>query len=316
MSPSLLRIAVVATLLTLAPAAGAAPTFWGQFPTSPVVDTPYALPLGPGSQVTATISTGGTQGLNGADLDTLGRAATGLDYDNLYCLGVFNGGGQASVPTSITFSNAQVGAQHKRGLLMVGAVNGFSSPITVTSSVPGRVATWTVVGAFAYGLSNSFSITWDAGAGIFVTAGPIANDSKCIAIDLGDLESDGTITVSLSQWLDDGILFALGEEWLSDVAVPQGSTGAVTFHPLHPNPARSSSTLAFSVPATSRARIELFDVNGRRLATLADREFDAGHHTVNWDLRDDAGAPVPAGLVFARLSTPTGALTRRLLVTR
>jgi hypothetical protein len=63
-------------------------------------------------------------------------------------------------------------------------------------------------------------------------------------------------------------------------------------------------------------RLEAFDLAGRRLATLADGAFAAGEHTLHWDLRDRAGAPVPAGLCFLRLETPGAAVVRRLLVVR
>jgi len=311
-----IAVSIVVALSLAASSAGADPTtFWGQFPVNVTNGVPYTIPLGTGSQVTATMTTGGSQGMHGVSLDTLGRSATALDYSQLNVLGIFNGGGSAAVTTTITISDVQMGTSHKRGLLMVGAVNGLSSPITVTSSVPGRVATFTLIGSFDYTPDNSAPISWNPGSGTFQTGAPIANDSRCIVIDLGDLETDGTLTISLNQWLNDGIVFAIGEEWLPNVGVPPSSAQAVTFRPLHPNPARNSATLAFSLPTASPARIDLFDVSGRHLARLVDRTYDAGTHTLHWDLRDHAGARVPAGLVFARLATPDGVLTRRVLVT-
>jgi hypothetical protein len=168
MRHAILPLAV--TLLLAVPAAAplAAPgTFWAHFPAGPVaVGVPLTLPMSEGSHVDVTLQTGGTQGTNGVDSDTLGSGATGLDYEHLYLVGLFNGGGTTTVPTTLTFSNVQVGASHRRGLLMVGAVNGQSSPVTVTSSVGGRVATWTVVGEpFDFGASNAYPITWNAGCG-------------------------------------------------------------------------------------------------------------------------------------------------------
>jgi hypothetical protein len=113
-----------------------------------------------------------------------------------------------------------------RGFIGVGAVNGFSSPVTVTSSLAGAVQTWTQVGsAFDFGLANSFPIAWNAPSGTFTTTAPIANDSKVIVLDVGSLAQYATITVSLDQWLDDGVLFLVGEE-SSEVEVPAlGTSG-------------------------------------------------------------------------------------------
>ena len=321
MRDAVLPIAAAMTLaLFLATTAGAAPsTHWAAFPPGAFpVGTTTTVSLSSGSQVDVTVQTGGTQGVNGGDLDTLGAMASGLNYEHLYELGIFNGGGSASVSTSLTFSNVTVGPAHKRGLLLVGAVNGQSSPVTVTSTVAGRAATWTVVGnPFDLGPTNSFPITWNAGTGTLTTTALSGNDSQCIVLDLGDLRTDGTIAVSLQQNLNDGIVYAFGEELLGALDVPVAKAGGrAGMAPPRPNPARESVALEFSLPASGRARLAAYDLAGRRLATLAEGDFAAGAHARAWDLRDAAGARLPAGLVFVRLETPGGTLTRRLLIAR
>jgi len=47
---------------------------------------------------------------------------------------------------------------------------------------------------------------------------------------------------------------------------------------------------------------------------LADAAFGVGTHAVRWEVRDAAGAQVPAGIAFVRLETAEGRRTRRLLV--
>jgi hypothetical protein len=318
MRHALLPLAAALSLAVSASASLAAPsTFWAQFPAGPfAVGVPATLTLADGSHVDLTVQTGGTQGVNGSDSDTLGSGATGLAYDHLYVLGIFNGGGSGTVPTTLTFSNVQVSASHRRGLLLVGAVNGQSSPVTVTSSVGGRVATWTVVGeTFAFGPNNAFPIDWDPAAGQFRTNALSGNDSRCIVLDLGDLRTDGTITVSLQQYLADGIVYAFGEELSGSLGVPEPEAGtALRLAPPRPNPAREGVALEFALPAASHVRMAAFDLAGRRLAILANGEFGAGTHDVPWDLHDAAGARVRAGLVFVRLETRDGERTQRLLV--
>ncbi len=68
-----------------------------------------------------------------------------------------------------------------------------------------------------------------------------------------------------------------------------------------PNPARGSQALTFPLRARGPARIELYDVAGRQVRLLA-LDGEPGVNRVRWDGRDAAGAVVPAGLYFARLT--------------
>jgi hypothetical protein len=67
-----------------------------------------------------------------------------------------------------------------------------------------------------------------------------------------------------------------------------------------------ATTLRVDLPAAAAARVEVFDVAGRRLRTLAARTFGAGTSVVVWDGRTDAGETAKRGLYFARLTTAAG----------
>jgi endonuclease/exonuclease/phosphatase family metal-dependent hydrolase len=69
-----------------------------------------------------------------------------------------------------------------------------------------------------------------------------------------------------------------------------------------PNPLFSTSTLRFDLAQGASARLEIFDLSGRRVTVLADREFTPGRYSLRWNGRDDAGAPAGAGLYFVRLT--------------
>ena len=269
-----------------------------------------------GTLVDVTVQTGGSQGVTAVDLDTLGVAETGLAYADFPGLGIYNGGGFSAVPTSLTFSNIRVAPGHQRGLLMVGAVSGLSSPITVSSSIAGRVATWSVVGqTFEISADNSFPITWDPSTGELETTASGGIDSGGIVLDLGDLRSDGTVTVSLNQHLSDGILYSFGETLSGSAAVPPQVDGpAITLSAPRPSPAFAVAELAFSLPAPAHVRLAAYDLEGRRVATLADADFAAGTHTLRWDLRDRSGNRLRPGVVLVRLEAPGATLTRRLLI--
>ncbi len=67
-------------------------------------------------------------------------------------------------------------------------------------------------------------------------------------------------------------------------------------------PSRGPVRLAFELDGQSRITLEVFDVTGRRVRTLARSEaFGPGAHTLTWDGLTDGGASSPGGCYFARL---------------
>jgi hypothetical protein len=80
-----------------------------------------------------------------------------------------------------------------------------------------------------------------------------------------------------------------------------------------PNPFRALTTLAFELPRAERVTLRVYDIGGRRVRTLAEaRALAPGAHRFEWDGRDDAGAPLQAGLYFARLEAGEARETRRM----
>lgn len=78
----------------------------------------------------------------------------------------------------------------------------------------------------------------------------------------------------------------------------------------------ASATLELSMPGAAPGSLALYDVTGRHRITLADGELPAGSSTWRWDGADANGRAVPGGLYFARLATPFGARTARILALR
>jgi len=84
-----------------------------------------------------------------------------------------------------------------------------------------------------------------------------------------------------------------------------------------PNPFTARTSIGFTLARAGAVRLEVFDVGGRRVRTIADGSYDAGRHDVAWDGRDDAGRAVAAGNYRCRLSLPDGAaLTRGMVVVK
>jgi hypothetical protein len=92
---------------------------------------------------------------------------------------------------------------------------------------------------------------------------------------------------------DSSLLAALGPD------TPDGASLAPV---AMPNPFRGAATLSFSIPDAAGANVEMsvFDVAGRRMATLARGWYGAGPHVLQWDGRGVDGARARAGMYFVR----------------
>jgi hypothetical protein len=83
-----------------------------------------------------------------------------------------------------------------------------------------------------------------------------------------------------------------------------------------PNPALDHARFAFGLPAAEHVRLSLYDLGGRRVRTLVDATLDAGRHDATWDLRDEGGSRIGAGVYWARFEAGGKSLTRRVSVVR
>ncbi|MBK7188824.1 MAG: hypothetical protein IPH86_09160 [bacterium] len=85
-----------------------------------------------------------------------------------------------------------------------------------------------------------------------------------------------------------------------------------------PSPTRSTRPRASSWTCRLRrqARLEIFDLAGRRLRTLVDGPLPAGRQQVAWDGRDDAGRALASGTFVCRLSAGDAAGAARLTLVR
>jgi len=83
-----------------------------------------------------------------------------------------------------------------------------------------------------------------------------------------------------------------------------------------PNPATTSTALAFVMPSPGAVQLSVYDAAGRKVRELVSGPLDAGARTVRWDLMDSWDRLAPAGLYFIHLATPAGVRVQRVVVAR
>jgi hypothetical protein len=112
-----------------------------------------------------------------------------------------------------------------------------------------------------------------------------------------DFDCDGVVTSN-----DYTIAAAhLGHHDASVVGVGDGPSGGFGARPM-PNPARGPVDFVIRTAARGHATLALFDLTGRRLVTLLDREIEPGAMRVGWSGRDPYGRAPAAGLYFYRFT--------------
>lgn len=79
----------------------------------------------------------------------------------------------------------------------------------------------------------------------------------------------------------------------------------------YPNPFNRASQVGFVVPTAARVKLELFDLQGRAVATVVDRTFAAGTHRVTLDAGDLAG-----GVYFLRMKSGDFQAARKVVLTK
>lgn len=77
----------------------------------------------------------------------------------------------------------------------------------------------------------------------------------------------------------------------------------------YPNPFNPSTTIRFSLPQASQIKIELYNVIGEQVATLADGMYESGYHKIDFN----AGS-LPSGTYIYRLISESFVQTKKMMI--
>jgi hypothetical protein len=97
--------------------------------------------------------------------------------------------------------------------------------------------------------------------------------------------------------------------------VPPGPR-AIVLGPGQPSPFSASTTIAFELAARARVRLLVYDAAGGLVRVLADGEFGAGRHAVDWDGLTARGTIAPDGVYWVAAENGSNRDVRKLLRVR
>ncbi len=136
--------------------------------------------------------------------------------------------------------------------------------------------------------------------------------------DTGMKAGIGLVEIAEGEYAVVGLTSPTGDDppfnaWLVRFGDPtaQSTTPAVArvpeafaLHANYPNPFNPSTTIGFDLPAAAVVTLTVYDILGREVRRLMNRQIGPGYHQAIWNGRTNDGREVPTGIYIARLVTP------------
>lgn len=82
---------------------------------------------------------------------------------------------------------------------------------------------------------------------------------------------------------------------------------------MYPNPFTDQTTISFSLQHEMMVNLEVYSIEGKKVATLVNSQMNAGNHTVNWDGKDINGNNLKRGIYVCTLRTNSVITTKKII---
>jgi hypothetical protein len=83
-----------------------------------------------------------------------------------------------------------------------------------------------------------------------------------------------------------------------------------------PNPFNPTTMITYSLPNPGHVELSVYDTQGRRVATILDREETEGPHLAQWDAKAGNGVSVAPGVYFLRLKAASEIESRKITLVK
>jgi hypothetical protein len=134
--------------------------------------------------------------------------------------------------------------------------------------------------------------------------------SYFITLIEGDDPLNGGILLGTTEYEDIRPVFIPGGiVYLFGVNEPNEIPTKFSLNPNYPNPFNSSTTISYGIPSESEVTLEIYDILGKRVASLVNQKQPVGNYQVNWN----AGG-MPSGAYFARLKAGQQSQTMKMIL--
>ena len=84
----------------------------------------------------------------------------------------------------------------------------------------------------------------------------------------------------------------------------------------YPNPFNPETEIRFALPAANKVVVRIFNLLGQEVRTLADKQYEAGFHTIPWDGKANNGRRVASGIYLYQLQAGSFSQVKKMTLLR
>ena len=84
----------------------------------------------------------------------------------------------------------------------------------------------------------------------------------------------------------------------------------------YPNPFNSGTTIEFYSTSQEYAEVVIYDILGRQVRKLFNRNAEEGTNSINWDMRDEGGVTVASGVYIYTLRIDGNILSKKMILVK
>ncbi|MDP8231536.1 MAG: T9SS type A sorting domain-containing protein [Candidatus Zophobacter franzmannii] len=122
---------------------------------------------------------------------------------------------------------------------------------------------------------------------------------------------------SMSDYIENrtSLIGKLGRDDIEDDSEqPDMSSTLLFVSQNYPNPFNPSTTFSFGLSKESHVLVEIYNIRGQRVITLADQSYSKGEHTIQWDSTNNSAKPLASGVYFYRVRTNDCVTTEKCIL--
>ncbi|MCX8009852.1 MAG: T9SS type A sorting domain-containing protein, partial [Ignavibacteria bacterium] len=82
----------------------------------------------------------------------------------------------------------------------------------------------------------------------------------------------------------------------------------------YPNPFNPNTEIKFSLPKAEKVRLNIYNIAGELVQTLANGDLAPGNYKVTWDGKDKNGSSVASGVYIYRLESKSFTSTKKMVL--
>ena len=141
----------------------------------------------------------------------------------------------------------------------------------------------------------------------FVNGSGNSNSDKQYSFTDNNVEAGGSYDYRLKQ------IDLNGQYQYSDVvSINVSASTEAKLYQNSPNPFNPSTAIKFYIPQTSDVTIKIYDMLGREVTTLFNKQSEAGSHITYWNGRDRYGREAASGVYLYRLTAGSFTETKKM----